>query len=154
MSEGFADYWAESFLERFGAKREWVVFFGKWDGTVGDGTHPAQGSDPPYRRRLDATKHYPEDFRRDEHEDGEIWSACLWRIRGVLGRQRADKTILSSFIRLPRLATFSEGADAIVDAYADLFHTLPDFRAGRDFSTERDAIRRVFTERGIPLSGT
>lgn len=146
MAEGFGDYWAESFLERFGARREWAVFFGKWDGTEGDRARPAQGSNPPHLRRLDSPKRYPEDLKlNDEHEDGEIWSACLWQMRGILGRQKADTTILAAQFRLRKRATFSEGAAAILGAHGVICGGSPNCNA------ERDAIKRVFTDRGIPL---
>src|SRR3954463_2288010 len=35
-------------------------------------------------RRLDSTKHYPEDVEREVHADGEMWSGALWRGRGVV----------------------------------------------------------------------
>ena len=43
---------------------------------------------PPCLRRLDGTKHYPESIDGDPHDDGEIWSATLWQIRGAIGEAR------------------------------------------------------------------
>jgi hypothetical protein len=47
-------------------------------------------------RRLDSTKHYPEDLhpRREVHADGEIWSAALWRARNLVGNSRLADTII------------------------------------------------------------
>ena len=33
-------------------------------------------------RRLDSTKHYPEDVEGEVHADGEMWSGALWRAAG------------------------------------------------------------------------
>ena len=32
-------------------------------------------------RRLDSTKHYPQDVESEVHADGELWSGALWRAR-------------------------------------------------------------------------
>jgi zinc metalloprotease ZmpB len=47
-------------------------------------------------RRLDSTKHYPEDLhpRREVHADGELWSAALWRARNLVGNTRLVDTII------------------------------------------------------------
>src|SRR3954453_11212766 len=37
---------------------------------------------PHCLRRLDGTKHYPQDVVGEVHADGEIWSRALWDIRG------------------------------------------------------------------------
>ena len=44
---------------------------------------------PPCLRRLDGTKHYPEAIVGEVHDDGEIWSAALWQIRGAIGAANA-----------------------------------------------------------------
>jgi hypothetical protein len=36
-------------------------------------------------RRLDSTKHYPEDVEGEVHADGEMWSAALWQARQAIG---------------------------------------------------------------------
>jgi zinc metalloprotease ZmpB len=36
-------------------------------------------------RRLDGTKQYPEDVDEEVHADGEMWSAALWKARGLIG---------------------------------------------------------------------
>src|SRR5829696_6122928 len=50
-------------------------------------------------RRLDSTKHYPEDLhpRREVHADGELWSAALWRACNLVGNSRlADRIIIQA----------------------------------------------------------
>jgi hypothetical protein len=36
-------------------------------------------------RRVDGTKHYPEDIENEVHADGELWSAALWQARQAIG---------------------------------------------------------------------
>jgi zinc metalloprotease ZmpB len=51
---------------------------------------------PHCLRRVDGTKHYPEDLEspREVHADGEIWSRALWDIRQALGAPLADTIII------------------------------------------------------------
>ena len=137
MGEGFGDYLAASWFAGQGPKgSSWDVFFSRWDGTVG-GTAAADGN-PAYVRRLDSKLHYPEGLAGEVHADGEIWSAVLWQIRGIVGPARADKLIIESQFMLSPTATFADGACAILDANQALYT-----------GTDQDAIRKVFTDRGI-----
>ena len=83
---------------------------------------------------------YPEGLVGEEHADGEIWSACLWAIHGILGRQKADTIILESHYSVPPggVATFADGARAILAANQALFA-----------SDKQDEIMRIFASRGI-----
>jgi Zn-dependent metalloprotease len=141
MGEGFADYWSASFFADMGPRQGlWNLFFDKWDGLT---FNPANGDNPPFLRKLDSKRHY-QDWVGQEHADGEIWSACLWKIRERLGRRRADTVILQSHVRLNGVTrTFAEGAKAILDAH----ETLEKGRPG--FDADRNAIKKVFTDRGI-----
>ena len=48
-------------------------------------------------RRLDSTKHYPEDVEGEVHADGEMWSGALWRARGLIGNTTlTDKVIIAA----------------------------------------------------------
>src|SRR4051794_36529958 len=48
-------------------------------------------------RRLDGTKHYPEDVEREVHADGEMWSAALWRARQLIGNTTlTDRGIIAA----------------------------------------------------------
>lgn len=142
MGEGFGDYWSASFFAGMGPRLDlWNLFWDKWDGGPFNG---AKGEDPPFLRRLDTKRHYPEDLVRAEHIDGEIWSACLWKVRERLGRRRADTVILHSHFLLAGVTrTFEQGAKAILAAHESLEKGQPGFEG------DRDALKKVFTDRGI-----
>jgi len=136
MSEGFGDYWAASYFAGIGPQgATWDTFFDKWDGIT---VNPASGSNPPYLRRLDGTKKYPMDLDREVHDDGEIWSASLWKIRKILGKDLAAKIVLESNFQLTPTSKFPDGAAAIISANDKL-------NSGANGS----AIRKVFEDRGI-----
>jgi len=113
MGEGFGDYWAGSVGAQFsgGFQDECIA---DWDATSYSNTNP------PCLRRLDGTKHYPEDLAGEVHDDGEIWSAALWQIRGSLGSTRADTLILSSQFLLAPDSTFNQASNAVVTAATSL----------------------------------
>jgi hypothetical protein len=90
---------------------------------------------------LDSKKRYPKDIVKEVHSDGEIWSACLWQIRDLLGRHPADKLILSHHFLVARNASFEDAALALIMADKQL-------NAG----TNEAAIRAIFTRRGILAS--
>lgn len=142
MGEGFGDYWSASFFAGLGPKQDlWNLFWDKWDGLP---FNAATGDDPPFLRKLDSKRHYPEDWSGQEHKDGEIWSACLWKLRERLGRKRADTIILESHFRLNGVTrTFEEGAKAIIAVHEALEKGRP------GFDTDSSAIKKVFTDRGI-----
>jgi Zn-dependent metalloprotease len=139
MGEGFGDYWAASFFSGVGPAA-WHIYWDKWDGQTGGGSHAASGGSPAYLRRLDSTKHYPEGWLGEEHADGEMWSACLWAIHELIGRKQADMIILESHYNLPPggTATFAQGANAILAANQALFG-----------SNQQAAITKIFVDRGI-----
>ena len=48
-------------------------------------------------RRLDSTKHYPQDVEGEVHADGEMWSGALWRARGLIGNTTlTDRVIIAA----------------------------------------------------------
>ena len=137
MVEGFGDYWDGSHEALVGGPKSpgWDIFVGKWDATA------YNPGDPAYLRRLDSKKHFPEDMdyvNFDTHMDGEIWSACLWLIRGICGKTRTDKMVLESHFYLDGMAGFVDGAEAILEANATLYG-----------SANQSQIRQVFVDRGI-----
>jgi Zn-dependent metalloprotease len=117
MGEGFGDYFAASFFaQRKPARYRDSVM--SWDGLpagLGNGT------DPPCLRRVDSAHTY-EAFRPrgDEHVNGQIWSATLWEVRTLLGREKADRLILESHFQLDGFTDFARGARAILDADRNL----------------------------------
>ena len=135
MGEGFGDYLAGSYFHDVKpAGMQNCV--GSWDATAYSKAHP------PYLRRLDSKKTYPKSIDGEVHDDGEIWSACLWQIRQLIGRKAADKLILSHHFLIQKDAGFQDAAQALIQADEQL-------NDGRN----RAAIRKIFVKRGI-LGGT
>jgi hypothetical protein len=131
MGEGFSDYFAASFFAaRKPAARRAKI--GEWD------AKGYKGGPAECLRRLDTAKRYPGDMQGEEHADGEIWSACLWKVRGLLGRRKADTAILESVFYLKPSADFEDGAHAILLAEKNLYGGV---RAA--------ALKKIFRDRGI-----
>src|ERR671914_344157 len=93
---------------------------------------------PHCLRRLDGTKHYPEDVVGQVHADGEIWSRALWDIRQALGDTRASSLIIEAQFAFTADTSFRAAAQATVAAARRLH--------GAQAAT---ATRTAFTERGI-----
>jgi Zn-dependent metalloprotease len=135
MGEGFGDYWAGTVNAQLsGGFQDACV--AEWDSTSYSSTNP------PCLRRLDGTKHYPQDVAGEVHADGEIWSAALWQIRASLGSQRADKLILQAHFLLSSSAKFNDGANALVTAAQSLGFT----------ATEVSNVRTILQNRGFTVS--
>jgi Zn-dependent metalloprotease len=113
MGEGFGDYWAASVGAQFSGGFQ-DLCLADWDATS------YSSSNPPCLRRLDGTKHYPEDVDGEVHDDGEIWSAALWEIRGSLGATDSDRVIIAAHFLLAPSASFNQGANALVTAALSL----------------------------------
>ena len=109
MGEGFGDYWGASVGAQFSGGFQ-DLCLAEWDATSYSSTNP------PCLRRLDSTKHYPEDVAGEVHDDGEIWAAALWQIRGSLGATKSDRVVLASHFLLAPSASFNQGANALVTA--------------------------------------
>jgi Zn-dependent metalloprotease len=131
MGEGFGDFLAASFFSDVKPK-EMKVTVGNWDATA------YSGDEPPYLRRLDSNKKYPKDLDGEVHDDGELWSACLWELRAALGRKTAERLIIAHHFLLSRDAGFEDGANALITADKNL-----------NKGANEKAIRAVFVRRGI-----
>lgn len=131
MGEGFGDFLAASFFSDAKPK-EMKPTVGNWDATA------YSGDEPPYLRRLDSNKKYPKDIDGEVHDDGEIWSACLWELRGKLGRQRAEKLVIAHHFLLARDSGFEDGANALLTADKKLNN-----------GANEKVIRDIFVRRGI-----
>ncbi len=131
MGEGFGDFLAASFFSDVKPK-EMKMTLGNWDATA------YSGDEPPYLRRLDSNKKYPKDLDGEVHDDGEIWSACLWELRGLLGRQTTERLVIAHHFLLSRDSGFEDGAKALITADKNLNKGAND-----------KAIRDVFVRRGI-----
>lgn len=131
MGEGFGDYLAGSFFsDSKPVKLKPTV--GSWDAVA------YSGDDPPCLRRLDSNKKYPKDKTGEVHDDGEIWSACLWELRASLGRKTTDKLVIAHHFLLSRFAGFKDGALGLITADKQLHG-----------GANEAAIRKVFVRRGI-----
>jgi zinc metalloprotease ZmpB len=87
-------------------------------------------------RRLDGTKHYPEDVANEVHADGEMWSAALWRARGLIGNTTlTDRVIIAAQFGFKPDTTFRAAAEQTI-ATAQRYGVAKQFR-------------QAFTERGF-----
>ncbi len=130
MGEGFGDYIAGTFFDKF-KKKPRKLKIGEWDAK-------GYGNGAECLRRLDSQKHYPQDMIDEVHADGEIWSACLWQVRKLLGKKKADTVILESHFYLGQYSDFREGADAIITAEKNLY-------GGK----KTKGLIKIFKDRGI-----
>jgi zinc metalloprotease ZmpB len=89
-------------------------------------------------RRLDGTKHYPEDMVGEVHADGEIWSRALWDIRQALGDTKAGTLIVEAQFAFAPDASFASAAEATVAAAQRLYG-----------AQAAQAARKAFADRGI-----
>jgi hypothetical protein len=106
IGEGFGDYLAVTVSAAVAPTPD-AACVADWDSTSYTTTVPH------CLRRVDGTKHYPEDLAkpREVHADGEIWSRALWDIRQGLGAKVADTIIIR--------AQFGFAADTTMAAAAD-----------------------------------
>jgi len=135
IGEGFGDYWAGSVgAQLSGGFQDLCI--ADWDATSYSTTSP------PCLRRLDSTKHYPEDIVGDVHDDGEIWSAALWQIRTAIGAVKSDTVILQHHFLLTAGASFNQAANALVTAASNLHYT----------TREVNAIKSILQNRGFAVT--
>ena len=138
IGEGFSDYWAGSVgAQLSGGFQDLCI--ADWDATSYSTTNP------PCLRRLDSTKHYPQDIVGDVHDDGEIWSAALWQIRVAIGATKADTVILQHHFLLTANTSFNQAANALVTAAMNLKKLNP---------PDVDAIRTILQNRGFNVTVT
>jgi hypothetical protein len=131
MGEAFGDYLAASFFADTKPARLRPCV-GSWDAVS------YSGDDPPSLRRLDSNKKYPRDLHGEVHDDGEIWSACLWQIREALGGRTADHLVIAHHFLLTPHSTFEDAGNALITVDRQL-------NDGRNV----EQIRTVFIRRGI-----
>jgi len=131
MGEGFGDYLAASFFAN-NKPANFRPTFGSWD------AHFDGSGKPKCLRRLDSKKKYPKDMHEEEHDDGEIWSSCLWEMRTALGGKQTDKLVIAHHFLLTPKATFKDAANALITTDKNL-----------NRGANEKMIRDVFTERGI-----
>jgi hypothetical protein len=89
-------------------------------------------------RRLDGTKHYPEDVVGQVHADGEIWSRALWDVRQALGDTRATTAIVEAQFGFATGTSFRDAALTTVATAQRLYG-----------AQAAEATRAAFAARGI-----
>jgi hypothetical protein len=132
MGEGFSDYLAVTVSAAVAPTPD-PACVADWDSTSYTSTVPH------CLRRVDGTKHYPEDLEspREVHADGEIWSRALWDIRQALGARLADTIIIR--------AQFDFTADISMPAAAARTITT----AGLYGRAAQKAVTAAFAARGL-----
>lgn len=146
LGEGTADYWAGALTDDAATTALGTACFGAWDVVsffpyTGD---PSTGC----VRRLDSGKQFPRDTDGEVHDDGEIYSAALWRLRSALGGDVVDRLVIKSHTFLQASARFIDAADALHSADVALYGGA--HAAAIDAAMEAGGIPRTAT----PASST
>lgn len=135
IGEGFGDYLAGTLGAQLSGGFQ-DACLAEWDATSYTSTIP------PCLRRLDGTKNYPEAIVGEVHDDGEIWSAALWQIRGAIGATKADTVILQHHFLLTPDTSFNQAANALLSAAKGLGFS----------SAEKNAIKSILGNRGFTIT--
>jgi Zn-dependent metalloprotease len=135
MGEGFGDYLAATVSASLTGSFQ-ITCIAEWDATS-----YAAGV-PHCLRRLDSTKHYPQDQDGEVHDDGEMWSASLFQIRTALGAATADKVIIQAHFLLSSRANFRDGSNALVTAAINLGLT----------TAQVNSVRTILRNRGFTVT--
>ncbi|MDX6287927.1 MAG: zinc metalloprotease ZmpB [Frankiales bacterium] len=144
IGEGFSDYLAVE-VSNWVAKSLGVTTrvadacVADWDST----SYDTAADDGLYcLRRVDSSKHYPEDLHpsREVHADGELWSAALYRMRNLLADPKtADIIIIGAQFGFTAGTTFDAAARATY-AYAK-----------GHYPAKAAKVRQAFVERGFSV---
>lgn len=135
IGEGFGDYLAGTLGAQLSGGFQ-DVCIAEWDATSYSSTVP------PCLRRLDGTKQYPNSIVGEVHDDGEIWSAALWQIRGAITAAKADRVILQHHFLLTIDTSFNQAANALVTAAIHLGYSRAEVKA----------IRTILQTRGFTVT--
>ena len=121
MGEGYGDFESGNYYAKTSGGFQDACLM-EWDSTS------YSTSDPTCIRRMDNTKRYPKDVDGEVHDDGEIWSAFLWRLRDHLGTTTDEKSdnafrlVLNSHELLTPNAKFRDAVLALKTAATALGH--------------------------------
>jgi VCBS repeat-containing protein len=139
LGEGTADYWAGELTDDAATTALGPACVGAWNAVS---FNPYTG-DPSTGcvRRLDSSKQFPRDLDGEVHDDGEIYSAALWRLRAALGGDVADRLVIKSHTFLQSSARFIDAADALHSADVALYGGAHD--AAIDAAMEAGGIPRT-----------
>ncbi len=130
LHEGTADYWAGSYLRylaetRPGTRSDWENVF-RWDS--GDGQlWPGRSMTMPGTYPENTTCDDPGDANGDGcriYTDGLLWATSLMEVYTDVGRPILDRLLLQSHSYLVHPVTFTDAAEALVQADRDLFGGL------------------------------
>jgi hypothetical protein len=130
IGEGFGDYLAATVSQHFAPTAD-EPCVADWDSTSYTTTIPH------CLRRVDATKHYPEDLEGEVHADGEIWSRALWDIHQALGATLANTIIIRAQFAFTPAITMPDAAAATIRT------------AGLYENSAQRAVRAAFAARGL-----
>jgi Fungalysin metallopeptidase (M36) len=111
IGEGFGDYLAVT-VSNVLAPTPDLACVADWDSTSYTSTVPH------CLRRVDGTKHYPEDLEGEVHADGEIWSRALWDVRNALGARLADTIIIRAQFGFAADTSMPDAAQATIKTAA------------------------------------
>lgn len=136
IHEGFGDYVAATLSTTVPGNSRFYTSIGEWDAVS------YNPGNPPFLRRVDTDKQYPEDLVRQVHTDGEIYSSCLWDLHQAVGRDIANRIIFNANFLLPSSPTIPDAAEAILQADAIL-----------NGGANGPAIAAAFGGHGIELDG-
>jgi hypothetical protein len=121
MGEGWGDFLAAAYYART-SKGFGDLCVAEWDATS------YSTAKPPCLRRMDSKKKFPGGMTNEVHDDGELWSATLWRLRAMLGKnavQQSDnvlRLVLASHFLLTPNAEFGDAVAALRAAAKQLRH--------------------------------
>ena len=111
IGEAFGDYLAVTVSEHFAPTAD-EPCVADWDSTSYTSTVPH------CLRRVDGSKHYPEDLVGEVHADGEIWSRALWDLHKALGAKLADTIIIRAQFRFTPDISMPAAAEATIETAA------------------------------------
>ena len=131
IGEAFGDYLAVEVSTWATGNRFQVPCVADWDSV-------SYTSGPVHcLRRIDGTKHYPQDVENEVHADGEMWSAALWQARTAIGDPVvADSIIVDAQFDFTPGISFAQAARKTIAA------------AGQN-TKAANAFRKAFTDRGF-----
>jgi hypothetical protein len=130
IGEAFGDYLAVTVSEHFAPTPD-EPCVADWDSTS------YTSAVPHCLRRVDGSKHYPEDLVGEVHADGEIWSRALWDIHKALGARLADTIIIDAQFGFAPDISMRAAAATTIDT------------AGRYGASAKRAVQAAFAARGL-----
>lgn len=107
LLEGFSDFFSASISASPGRTAFGATCVADWDAVT------FSGGTPPCLRRLPSLRRYPDDIVGQRHEDGQIFSSALWRLREAIGRDEATRLAIEAHFYLSPASGFLDAAYAL-----------------------------------------